>query len=64
WMFGSLHLSEPERELEFGLTPDEKSHPSKLIQIYMAPILEIGSITGGRIRSLLIVLRKSAARLL
>ncbi|MGB0506780.1 MAG: sterol desaturase family protein [Pikeienuella sp.] len=41
WLFGSLHLSEPERELSFGLEESEMSHPSNLLFIYLQPMKEI-----------------------
>ncbi|MEM1298430.1 MAG: sterol desaturase family protein [Pseudomonadota bacterium] len=45
WLFGSLHLSEPERELTYGLDPSEKSEPVRLWDIYTGPVVEIWQIS-------------------
>ena len=36
WLFGSLHLSEQEEELTFGLPPEEAS-AANLLDIYLRP---------------------------
>ncbi|MCT4610084.1 MAG: sterol desaturase family protein [Pelagimonas sp.] len=41
WLFGSLHLSDHEEDLEFGLLPSEKSSASNLAQIYTRPFVDI-----------------------
>ena len=44
WAFGSLHLSEPERRLTFGLDAKENADDANLTSIYLRPFVEIGSI--------------------
>ncbi|MEM7424830.1 MAG: sterol desaturase family protein [Pseudomonadota bacterium] len=44
WLFGSLHLSEADRTLKFGLTEAEGTSPTDLRTIYFAPFLEIARI--------------------
>lgn len=44
WIFGSLHLSEVDRELSFGLDAREKMDAGSLRSVYFAPILQIFSI--------------------
>ncbi len=40
WMFGSLHLSEPEEELTFGLKPHEAS-ATRIADIYLRPFRDL-----------------------
>ncbi|MEM9060862.1 MAG: sterol desaturase family protein [Pseudomonadota bacterium] len=54
WIFGSLHLSEDESELTFGLDANEKSDPVGLVAIYTRPIVEIYLIVTGTIRSTIV----------
>ncbi|MEM7303288.1 MAG: sterol desaturase family protein [Pseudomonadota bacterium] len=44
WMFGSLHISEPERDLQFGLDESEQSSDASLKVLYLRPIVEIFEI--------------------
>lgn len=44
WFFGSLHLSETDQDLTFGLDQSERSHPSSLAAIYSQPVIEIWTI--------------------
>ncbi|WP_052265125.1 sterol desaturase family protein [Ruegeria sp. ANG-R] len=41
WLFGSLHLSETDRDLTFGLPPSQ-AHPSQLLDIYLRPFADMG----------------------
>ncbi|WP_226804085.1 sterol desaturase family protein [Amylibacter sp. SFDW26] len=50
WMFGSLHLSEDDKELEFGLLPNEAS-ATNMIDIYTRPFLDISKIISRRARN-------------
>lgn len=49
WLFGSLHLSQPEQDkvLEFGLDPSEGMPEADLRSIYLAPLFEIARIIQG-----------------
>lgn len=58
WLFGSLHLSEAERELEFGLTPGEASS-TRILDIYLRPFREIGSIVRRRARRAMMLVTRS-----
>ena len=52
WLFGSLHLSERDADLKFGLQPSE-AHPSRLLDIYLRPFFDIARILrhrGGKLR--------------
>lgn len=40
WVFGSLHLSEHDRELTFGLGPNEAS-ATNLVDIYLRPFVDM-----------------------
>ncbi|MEM7176121.1 MAG: sterol desaturase family protein [Pseudomonadota bacterium] len=51
WVFGSLHLSEPEKDLEFGLLRAEESPHAELVSIYKQPIVEIFSISRRWVKS-------------
>ena len=51
WMFGSLHLSEDEKELEFGLLPNEAS-ATNMLDIYTRPFIDIWNIISRRVRRL------------
>lgn len=50
WMFGTLHLSEKEKDLTFGLDPSEASPATGLKSLYMGPLVEIFLILRDRIR--------------
>jgi sterol desaturase/sphingolipid hydroxylase (fatty acid hydroxylase superfamily) len=41
WAFGSLHLSQAEGELKFGLTASEGSSDTNLMTLYLKPFVEI-----------------------
>lgn len=51
WLFGSLHLSERDEELTFGLQPDE-AHPSRLLDIYFRPFADMYRFFKRRVRRL------------
>lgn len=59
WLFGSLHISEPESDLQFGLTPQERSHHANLLSIYLVPLREILGLLGAGVASIY----RAAARL-
>ncbi|MEM8775446.1 MAG: sterol desaturase family protein [Pseudomonadota bacterium] len=44
WLFGSLHVSEHEKELTFGLDASEKHSPTELTKIYFGPLREMGNV--------------------
>ena len=50
WLFGSLHLSETHKELEFGLDARERSSGYNLKTLYFQPLLDIRKILIRRIR--------------
>ncbi|WP_254453056.1 sterol desaturase family protein [Ruegeria atlantica] len=43
WVFGSLYLSRRDEDLKFGLQPSE-AHPSRLMDIYLRPFVDITRI--------------------
>jgi len=43
WLFGSLHLSEQDKKLQFGLQPSE-AHPSRLGDIYLRPFGDMARV--------------------
>lgn len=45
WLVGSLHLSEGQKDLSFGLDPSEGHSPVNLTNIYLTPFREMGRIT-------------------
>ncbi|MEO0568590.1 MAG: sterol desaturase family protein [Pseudomonadota bacterium] len=45
WLFGSLHTSEHEKELTFGLDASEEHSPTDLKNIYFGPLREMGNVT-------------------
>lgn len=45
WMFGSLHVSEKEKDLKFGLLPSEGFKENTLWEMYVTPVRETGQIT-------------------
>ncbi|MEM7440223.1 MAG: sterol desaturase family protein [Pseudomonadota bacterium] len=49
WLFGSLHLSETEKDLEFGLLPHEAS-ATNMVDIYTRPFVDIYKIARRRVR--------------
>lgn len=51
WLFGSLHLSETDRDLTFGLPPSQ-AHSSRLLDIYLRPFADIGRYLGRRAQRL------------
>ncbi|MEM7067312.1 MAG: sterol desaturase family protein [Pseudomonadota bacterium] len=52
WAFGSLHVSDADQELEFGLDKSENSSEDELKVLYLQPVLEIWSITAGYLSKL------------
>lgn len=53
WIGGSLHLSEPGKPLEFGLSRREQPGEQRLLTIYLQPFREAGQVLVRRIRRLL-----------
>lgn len=51
WFFGSLHLSEQDKKLTFGLKPTE-AHASNLVDIYFRPFRDIANVLRRRVRRL------------
>ena len=51
WMFGSLHLSEKDRDLRFGLKPEEAS-AFRILDIYLRPFRDMGRVIKRRARAL------------
>ncbi len=51
WMFGSLHLSETDKDLTFGLTGKDKE-AARLSHIYFYPILDMGRVIRRRLQRL------------
>lgn len=49
WMFGSLHLSEHEEDLTFGLTGEE-CKPDNLTDLYVGPFRDMGRIMRRSVR--------------
>ncbi|MEP0964633.1 MAG: sterol desaturase family protein [Roseobacter sp.] len=41
WLFGSLHVSEGEKNIEYGLTDAEGHSATNLVTMYVAPLKEI-----------------------
>ncbi|MCG7520775.1 sterol desaturase family protein [Ruegeria sp. Ofav3-42] len=59
WLFGSLHLSERDADLKFGLQPSE-AHPSRLLDIYLRPFADMARIVKRRLGKLRInIIRRS-----
>lgn len=58
WLFGSLHLSEREGKLTFGLLPSEKSSASNIWQIYTRPFVDM-ALSLRRIGRRMLRLRRS-----
>ncbi|MEM7214164.1 MAG: sterol desaturase family protein [Pseudomonadota bacterium] len=52
WLFGSLHLSDSNQKLEFGLDQSEGSSEAKLQVLYLQPVLEVIAISTDRLRRL------------
>ena len=44
WLFGSLHISNSDQELAFGLDKSEKSSAVNLRKIYLTPFIEIATV--------------------
>ncbi|WP_350334361.1 sterol desaturase family protein [Coralliovum pocilloporae] len=44
WLFGSLHISDSEQDLTFGLDASERSSGDKLLVLYWQPVKDIGRI--------------------
>jgi sterol desaturase/sphingolipid hydroxylase (fatty acid hydroxylase superfamily) len=51
WLFGSLHLSEKDRTLAFGLPPEEASADA-LLDIYLRPFRDMAAVIRRRLRRL------------
>ena len=52
WMFGSLHLSEPEDKITFGLTDHAPGDEADLVDIYLRPFRDIFAWGRRRLRRL------------
>lgn len=61
WAFGSLHLSEDDREdkLEFGLDASQNSSDAELSKLYLNPFVDMARIVKRRIKMLRAVLARS-----
>ena len=59
WAFGSLHLSERDRNLTFGLHPTE-AHAAKLSDIYLRPFRDMYAVLRRRARRLRAALAQRA----
>ncbi len=53
WIFGSLHISENDEPLEFGLKNVQTEHSSKLHTIYIQPMKDMLKVIKRRFRKLL-----------
>ena len=51
WLFGSLHLSEKDADLKFGLQSSE-AHPSRILDIYLRPFADMGRVIRRRVDKL------------
>lgn len=51
WLFGSLHLSEPEEngELAFGLEEADAAYEASLKTIYLGPVIEVAQLARKRV---------------
>ena len=54
WAFGSLHVSEGQEDLSFGLTESENHSATDLKVAYFRPLREMATITRNAVRDLLI----------
>ena len=52
WLFGSLHTSEDEKELQFGLTENELPSSTSMRVMYFQPVIEIYHLLRKRSRQL------------
>lgn len=52
WMFGSLHLSDKDQSLDYGLSAEENTSATQLRGIYLQPFVEIALIIQQHIREL------------
>lgn len=50
WFFGSLHVSDPEQEIAFGLDASQRSSGDKLSVLYWGPIADMGRVIARRYR--------------
>jgi len=62
WAFGSLHLSERDHQLTFGLSARE-AHPASLRDIYLRPFRDIYAVLQRRMRALADRFRRSDRRI-
>ncbi|MTI02488.1 sterol desaturase family protein [Roseibium sp. RKSG952] len=51
WLFGSLHLSEQDSRLKFGLQPSE-AHASRISDIYFRPFVDMAQVVRRRVSKL------------
>ncbi|MCH2078502.1 MAG: sterol desaturase family protein [Rhodobacteraceae bacterium] len=58
WMFGSLHVSEGEADLEFGLTENEAHPSSDLYTAYIGPLKEMARVTASFWHRITLVVRR------
>lgn len=50
WLFGSLHVSEGQHDMQFGLRENERHSATSLKIMYLRPLAEITSLTTSTIR--------------
>lgn len=62
WLFNSLHLSETDQELTFGLDASERSSADSLKVLYLQPVADIGRLLRRRLRSGLRFIRRTFRR--
>ena len=63
WLFGSLHVSEGEQDLQYGLIEAEGHSATDLRTIYFAPLKEICGVCARRVLNLKTRLSGLGARL-
>lgn len=64
WIFGSLHLSEDDREdtLAFGLDASQNSSDAELTKLYLNPFVDMARILGRRMKKLRAVFARSCQK--
>jgi len=61
WLFGSLHLSERDADLTFGLQSSE-AHPSRLLDIYFRPFADMARVIRRRVVRVSDMLKRRSMR--
>ncbi|MEP5728632.1 MAG: sterol desaturase family protein [Sulfitobacter sp.] len=52
WLFKSLHVSEGEKDIKYGLAEEDQEFTSDLRTIYFGPLKEIGLICGSWVKAI------------